>query len=139
GEHVERPRALPATDEHGMAVWQKLMVYTSERALHEGQPVHRALVRRLRASGARGATVLRGMWGFQGQAAPHSDRLLQLGRRVPVVTIVIDSPEGIAASFDIVDELTAEHGVLTCETVPALVATTDEKGHGGLRLARHGS
>ncbi|MGH3855196.1 MAG: DUF190 domain-containing protein, partial [Pseudonocardiaceae bacterium] len=43
GEHVERPRALPATDEHGMAVWQKLMVYTSERALHEGQPVHRAL------------------------------------------------------------------------------------------------
>ncbi|MGH3547174.1 MAG: DUF190 domain-containing protein, partial [Pseudonocardiaceae bacterium] len=111
--------------------------YTSERALHEGRPVHRALVRRLRASGARGATVLRGMWGFHGKASPHSDRLLQLGRRVPVVTIIIDTSEGIAASFDIVDELTAEHGVVTCETVPALVATTDKKHHGGLQLAQY--
>jgi PII-like signaling protein len=85
GELLERPHALPTTDEHGMAVWQKLMVHTSERALHDGEPVHRALVRRLRESGARGATALRGMWGFQGEAAPHGDRLLQLGRRVPVV------------------------------------------------------
>ncbi|MGH3771977.1 MAG: DUF190 domain-containing protein [Pseudonocardiaceae bacterium] len=119
GELLERPHALPATDEHGRAVWRKLMVYTSERALRDGQPVHRALVRRLRASGARGATVLRGMWGFHGQAAPHGDRLLQLGRRVPVVTIIIDTPEGIARSFDIVDELTAEHGVVTSERCPA--------------------
>lgn len=125
GELVERPHATPATDEHGMAVWQKLTVYTSERALHDGQPVHRALVHRLRSSGARGATVLRGMWGFHGEAAPHGDRLLQLGRRVPVVTIVIDTPDRIATSFDIIDELTAEHGVVTCELVPALAASTE--------------
>jgi PII-like signaling protein len=82
--------------------------------------VHRALVRRLRASGARGATALRGMWGFQGQAAPHGDRLLQLGRRVPVVTIIIDIPDRIATSFDIVEELTTEHDLVTSELVPAL-------------------
>jgi PII-like signaling protein len=120
GTLIERPHAVVATDEHGMAVWQKLMVYTSERSLHDGQPVHRALIRRLRRSGARGATALRGMWGFQGQAAPHGDRLLQLGRRVPMVTIIIDTPDRIATSFDIVDELTAEHGVVTSELVPAL-------------------
>ncbi|MGH3985478.1 MAG: DUF190 domain-containing protein [Pseudonocardiaceae bacterium] len=136
GELVERPHALSATDEHGMAVWQKLMVYTSERALHDGQPVHRALVRRLRESGARGATALRGMWGFQGETAPHGDRLLQLGRRVPVVTIIIDTPDRIATSFDIVDELTAEHGVVTSEMVPALAAITDEERRGDLRLAQ---
>lgn len=126
GELVERPHARPATDEHGMAVWQKLMVYTSERVLHDGQPVHRVLVRRLRESGARGATVLRGIWGFQGESAPHGDRLLQLGRRVPVVTIIIDAPDRIATSFDIVDELTAEHGVVTSELVPALASITDD-------------
>lgn len=137
GKLIERPHVLPTTDEHGMAVWQKLMVYTSERALHGGQPVHRALVRRLRRSGARGATVLRGMWGFQGQTSPHGDRLLQLGRHVPVVTVIIDSPDRIAASFDVVDKLTTEHGVVTSEMVPALATITGNEGLGSLRLARH--
>ncbi len=137
GKLVERPHALPGTDEHGMALWQKLMIYTSEGAMHEGQPVHRALVRRLRQIGARGATALRGVWGFHGDRPPHGDRLLQFGRRVPVVTIVIDSPEGIAASFDAVDELTGEHGVVTSELVPALTAITERERRGRLRLARH--
>ncbi|MGH3794255.1 MAG: DUF190 domain-containing protein [Pseudonocardiaceae bacterium] len=123
GELIGHPPALPGTDEHGMGRWQKLMVYTSERTLHHGRPVHRALVRRLRESGARGATVLRGIWGFHGERAPHGDRLLQLGRSVPVVTVIIDAPDRIAASFDVVDELTAEHGVVTSETVPALTAS----------------
>ncbi len=117
GELLERPHALPATDEHGMAIWQKLMVHTSERALYGGQPVHQVLVRRLRQAGARGATAVRGMWGFHGQVAPHGDRLLQLGRHVPVITIIIDTRAQIAACFGIVDELTTGHGVVTSETV----------------------
>ncbi|HEU0087132.1 MAG TPA: DUF190 domain-containing protein [Pseudonocardiaceae bacterium] len=136
GELIERPQALPGTDEHGLAGWQKLMVYTSERALHQGTPVHRALVRRLRQSGARGATALRGVWGFHGTRPPHGERLLQLGRRAPVVTVIIDTPEQIAACFEIVDELTTEHGVVTSELVPALTALPDEQRRGGLQLAR---
>ena len=80
-----------------MAMWQKLMIFTSEGALHDGQPVHRAIVQQLRRSGARGATALRGIWGFAGSRRPHGDRLFQLGRRVPVLTVVIDSPERIPA------------------------------------------
>ncbi len=118
GDLIERPPAMLGTAQHGIDGWQKLMVYTSERTLHNGQPVHRALVRRLRESGARGATALRGIWGFHGARAPHGDRVLQLGRSVPVVTIIIDVPDRIAASFAIVDELTAEHGVVTSELIP---------------------
>jgi hypothetical protein len=33
---------------------------------------------------------------------------------------VIDSPERIAQAFTVVDELTAEQGLVTSETVPAL-------------------
>ncbi|MGD0927493.1 MAG: hypothetical protein ABR926_20135, partial [Streptosporangiaceae bacterium] len=38
------------TGGHGMALCQKLTVYTSAGALHEGQPIHRTLARRLRSA-----------------------------------------------------------------------------------------
>ncbi|WP_222849888.1 DUF190 domain-containing protein [Trebonia kvetii] len=111
---------VAGTDATGLPLWQKLMVYTSEAALHDGQPVHRTILRRLRAAGISGATTQRGVWGFHGDHAPHGDRLLQLGRHVPVVTVVIDSPARILAAFAIIDELTREQGLVTSETVPAM-------------------
>jgi PII-like signaling protein len=137
GELLERPHALPGTDEHGLALWQKLMVYSSESARFDGMPIHRALIHRLRHhESSHGATVLRGIWGFHGDHAPHGDKLFQLGRHVPVVTIIIDTPNNIAASFDIVDEITREQGLVTSEMVPALAADGDD-GSGGARMARH--
>ena len=137
GELLERPHALPGTDEHGLALWQKLMVYSSESARFDGMPIHRALIHRLlRHESSHGATVLRGIWGFHGDHAPHGDKLFQLGRHVPVVTIVIDTPNNIAASFDIVDEVTREQGLVTSEMVPALAADGDD-GHSGPRIADH--
>ena len=132
GELVGPPHALPGTDSSGLPMWQKLMIYTSESSLYGGQPVHRAIVQQLRRSGARGATALRGIWGFAGDHPPHGDRLFQLGRRVPVLTVVIDSPERVAASFAVVDELTDRHGVVSSEMVPALATEA-----AALRLARH--
>jgi PII-like signaling protein len=137
GEPIERPHALPAKDERGMDVWQKLTVYTSESARHGKRPIHSALVHRLRETGAAGATSLRGIWGFHGDHAPHGDRLLQLRRRVPVVTVVVDSPERIASAFEVVDELTAEQGLVTSEMVPALAAIGEAESRGGLRPSRH--
>ena len=137
GELINRPHPLPCRDHLGTPLWQKLMVYTSERSRRGGEPIHRALVRRLRASAARGATVLRGIWGFHGQLPPHGDRIWQLGRSVPVCTIIIDSPDRIGASFDIVDELTTEHGVVTSEMVPALAWVTEDRPTSRPRLARH--
>jgi PII-like signaling protein len=137
GELLSTPHPLPGTDEHGLALWQKLVIYTSESQLHHRQPIHRYLTRRLRQAGAAGATTLRGIWGFHGEHAPHGDRTWQLGRHVPTVTIVIDSPERTAAWFEIVDEVASEHGLVTSEMVPALRTGTGEEGRGGLRLARH--
>jgi PII-like signaling protein len=122
GEHLGTPAALPGTDQTGMPLWHKLMVYTSEAALSEGQPIHRAIVRRLREAGVSGATTLRGVWGFHGDHPPHGDRLLQVGRRVPVVTVVVDTPERIATAFSVIDELTVQRGIVTSETVPAIRA-----------------
>ena len=131
GQLLETPHVLPSRDEHGMPLWQKLMIYTSEAALQHGQPIHRAVNRRLRATGAAGSTTLRGIWGFHGDHAPHGDRSFQLGRHVPTVTVVIDSPDRIAQSFATIDELTGERGLVTSEVVPALRAVTPEQRRGG--------
>jgi PII-like signaling protein len=137
GALLEAPHELPGADEHGRALWQKLMIYTSEAQLHNGRPIHRAITRRLRQTGASGATTLRGIWGFHGNHPPHGDRLLQLGRHVPTVTAVIDTPEQITEAFAIVDEYTTEHGLVTSEMVPAMRVQAGGSGRGGLGLARH--
>jgi PII-like signaling protein len=104
----------------GAAPWRKLTVYTSEAELYRGRPIHREITRRLRASGAAGVTTVRGVWGFHGARPPHGDRLLRLGRRVPTVTVVIDEVARIGTAYAVIDELTAEHGLVTCESVPTV-------------------
>ena len=135
GHLLAEPEALPGADEHGRALWQKLMIYTSEATQHQGQPIHRAITRRLRVAGISGVTTVRGVWGFHGDHRPHGDRVLSAARRVPAVTIVIDSPERMAVAFAIVDELTAERGLVTAETIPAMRAAAEGRQKGGLRLA----
>lgn len=136
GQFLERPHALPGVDERGIPLFQQLTIYTSEAAHHSGVPIHRAIVQRLRrARTADGATVLRGVWGFHGDHPPHGDGLFSLTRRVPVVTVVIDTPANIAESFAVIDELTCDEGLVTSEMVPALVS--DEGGVGPPRIARH--
>jgi len=138
GDLFAKPHRLPDTDEQRRPLWQQLTVHTSEATGHGGAPIHRALVSRLLASGtAQGATVLRGIWGFHGDHKPHGDKLFQLTRQMPVVTTIVDTPSRIARSFDIVDELTAEHGLVTSEMVPAVVSVSDQDRDGDGRLARH--
>ena len=138
GQLFDRPHAFPAADADGLHLFQKLTVFTDEDVRHDGQPIHRALVRRLRESHhASGATALRGLWGFSDGRPPHGDRMLQFGRSVPVATVLVDSPDAIARSFDIVDELTREHGLVTSEMVPAMLAIDGRNRRGGTRLAWH--
>jgi PII-like signaling protein len=135
GIALETPVDLPDADGSGLRMWQKLMVYTSEQAHRDGRPLHQLLIHRLRAEGAAGATCLRGIWGFHGEHAPHGDSFWQLRRRVPVVTVVVDEPARIRRWFTVVDQLTSETGLVTCENVPAFRATAGAVQIGGLRLA----
>ncbi len=138
GELLERPHALPGTDEHGIPLWQKVMVYTSESALHNRVPIHRALLQQLRKhKSLDGATALRGIWGFHGDHQPHGDKLFSISRHVPVVTVIIDTPANITESFDVIDELTRGHGLVTSEMVPALVSDDGDNRHGGPPMASH--
>jgi PII-like signaling protein len=136
GVSLAEPRHLPETDPSGLGVWQKLMVYAGEQSRHHGQPLHGRLVRALREAGAAGATSLRGIWGYHGDHEPHGDVFWQLRRRVPVLTVIVDTPERIRRWFAIVDEITDEAGLVTSEMVPAFRATGPQLERGGLLLAQ---
>jgi len=132
GQLINVPELTAEADDHGFPLRQKLTVYTSAAARHDGQPIHRAIVRRLRSAGISGATTYRGIWGFHGERPPHGDRFLQLDRHVPMITTVIGTAERIFAAFDIIDELTKERGLVTSETVPAMRAFSGHQQPGGL-------
>jgi PII-like signaling protein len=135
GELLAEPRHMPEHDDAGLPIWQKLIVHAEEQATAAGRPLHVELVRRLREAGAAGATVLRGIHGYYGERGPFGDRVWQLRRRVPVHTVIVDTPENIRRWWRIVDAVTAEAGLVTSELVPAGRAMGPEIRKGTLRLA----
>lgn len=138
GRRLAGPQVGPWRDEAGRAIWLKLTLYAGEHARGGGTggPLYLALVRRLRSQGAAGATALRGVWGYSGDHPPHGDSFWRLGRRVPTVTTVIDTPERALRWLAVAEELTARTGLVTSEIVPAMRATAPGIARGGLRLAR---
>ncbi len=135
GVLLGEPLRPPAADNAGLAYWQKLVVYTSEQSRYEHQPLHSALIRRLRREGAAGATALRGQWGYHGDHQPHGEAFWSIRRHVPVLTLLLDTPENMLRWYEIVDQMTAETGLVTSEIVPALRAAGPGIEHGGLELA----
>jgi PII-like signaling protein len=134
GVRLAEPQHLPETDPSGLGIWQKLMVYAGEQARHGRHPLYVELIRRLRMGGAAGATALRGVWGYHGDHEPHGDRFWSLRRHVPVLTVIVDTPERIRQWFAIVDELTDHAGLVTSEMVPAFRATGPDVRTGGFTL-----
>jgi PII-like signaling protein len=135
GALLAEPQRPGAADAAGLAYWQKLVVYAGERSHHGSGPLHSALVRRLRAENAAGATALRGVWGYHGEHRPHGERFWSLHRHVPTLTVLLDTPANMSRWFEIVDEMTGETGLVTSELVPALRAGGPGIEHGGLQLA----
>jgi len=111
-------------DEKGIRQWNRLTVYASEQSRHEGAPLYPQVLRNLREAGAIGATVLKGVWGFHGEHEPHGDTFWSVRRRIPVVVEVIDSPSRCREWFRIIDDLTAEAGLVTSEAVPRVDGPT---------------
>lgn len=113
-----RLAAPPPPEREREGDWAKLTVYASEASRSDGAPLHEALLHRLRRENAAGVTILRGIWGYHGDHAPHGDRLLALRRRVPVLGVVVDEPARAARWWELIDGLTETTGLVTWERVP---------------------
>jgi len=126
---------LPAHDEQGLRMWERVMVFCGEPARWEGHPLHTQLIRRLREANAAGATALRGTVGYSDDGPLHGDRVLALRRRTPIIVTMIDTVDEIARLWPIVARATAASGLVTAEVVPAFQAIGPGLSVGGLRLA----
>jgi PII-like signaling protein len=133
GEQLEELPAPPVP-----AVWQTIRVYTRQSAQVNGRALHTELTRRLRRAGAAGVTTIRGHWGFSSDEAPHGDKFARFTSHAPTYTTYIDRPSKVAHVWPIIDELTAEHGIVTSLFVPAYRERRGERVGGSLRLAELG-
>jgi PII-like signaling protein len=123
---------LPAAEGYG---WQTLGVYSRRTAAVHGLPLYAALTLRLREAGAAGATTILGEWGFSSDERPHGDKFGRFASHRPTYTAFIDRPARVAELWPAIDELTAEHGIVTSLFVPGYRERAAGRAHGRLRLA----
>jgi PII-like signaling protein len=139
GEQLEELPAAPDRDSRGLNVWQTIRVYTRQSAQVNGRALYTEVTRRLREAGAAGVTTIRGHWGFSSDEPPHGDKFARFKSHAPTYTTYIDRPSKVANLWPIIDELTAEHGIVTSLFVPAYRERRGGRVGGGLRLAQVGA
>jgi PII-like signaling protein len=96
----------------GGAEGTRVALVTLESAPGDGRPLYLEFIHALRSGGARGATALRGVWGFRGKVAPHGDRVLALRRDVPVIVETVDSAEAAEKWLGIAESLAGDSDIV---------------------------
>lgn len=137
-KHDGRPlEPLPsvATRRGEPDLWQTIRVYTRSSARFDGRALYSELTRRLREAGAAGATTVLGDWGFSSDEPAHGDRLGRIGSQRPSYTVYVDRPERVAEIWPVLDEVTAEHGVVTSALIPGYRERVSGITHGSLDVA----
>ena len=95
---------------------QRICIYVGESDRWRGKPPDAALLETLKANGAAGATVVRGVAGFGAHSRIHTAAILRLSEDLPLRIEVIDAPEKIAAALEIISPMVSE-GLITVEDV----------------------
>jgi len=93
---------------------QLLRIFIGESDRWQGAPLYEAIVRRARAEGLAGATVLRGLEGFGAHSRLHTAKILRLSNDLPIVVEIVDMPERIREFLPALDEMVDE-GMITLE------------------------
>lgn len=109
----EKPAARGVHEERrGPA--RMLRVFLGESDMWRGEPLHDAIVKRLRMMDIAGATVYRGILGYGAKGSTHRDR-----HDLPLLISVVDTPEKIAAAALAIEEM-IEDGLLILSDVEAI-------------------
>jgi hypothetical protein len=93
-----------------------LRIFIGEQDRREHLPLYEWIVRKARARGLSGATVLRGVEGFGAKSVLHKANLLDLSADLPMVVEIVDTEEAVEAFLDEVSDAISE-GLVTVEKV----------------------
>lgn len=85
-----------------------LRIYVGEDDRWEDEPLHEAIVKKLRMMDIAGATVYRGLIGYGAQNRVHRPGFLGLSNDLPIMISVIDTEEKIRGVLPVMDEMVDE-------------------------------
>ena len=85
-----------------------LRIYVGEDDRWEGEPLHEAIIKRLRMMDIAGATVYRGLMGYGAQQRLHKAGWLGLSKDLPIMISVVDTEEKIRLVIPVCDEMVSE-------------------------------
>ena len=97
-----------------------MRVHIGESDKWHGKPLHDSIVQLLRKEGFSGVTVLRGVGGYGGTSAYHTDKLLRLSQDLPIVLEVVETQERIEQILPRLDEM-VDGGLITLEKVHVIL------------------
>ena len=110
---------------------QRLTIIVGDSAHWHHKPLFTEIVHRAHQAGLAGATVLHGVEGFGATSRIHTARILSLSEDLPVVIIIVDSHDRIAAFLPQLDELVSEGLVILDDAEVIRYVGTNPEGTGG--------
>ena len=113
---------------------RRLTIYVgeSDRAKGTHHPLAAEIIHRAATAGMAGASAFRGWEGFGSSEHIHTARLLSLSEDLPLVVVIVDTPERVAAFLPQLDDLIAE-GTAVVDDVDLI-----QFGPASARGQRHG-
>jgi uncharacterized protein len=89
---------------------RRLTIYVgeSDRAKGTHEPLAAEIIQRAASAGMAGASAFRGWEGFGSSEHIHTARLLSLSEDLPLVVVIVDTPERVTAFLPQLDDLIAE-------------------------------
>jgi PII-like signaling protein len=94
-------------------------VFIGEADRWHHQPLHVALLERLRKEGFAGATVVRATAGFGARSVIHTAQILRLSEDLPMIVEIVEDEAAVERLKPILDEMVSE-GLVTIEKVHVL-------------------
>lgn len=103
-----------------------IRIYIDEDDRWENEPLHEAIVKRLRMMDIAGATVYQGIMGYGGQHRMHKSGWLGLSHNLPLMISVVDTEEKIKRIMPVLDEMVDE-GLIVLSDVEVIKYTHTPK------------
>ena len=101
---------------HSASTGKRLTIYVGESDSWRGRSLYMSILETLRQNGIAGATVVRGQAGFGAHSLIHTWRIERLSVDLPMIIIVVDTPENIERALALVRPMVRE-GLITLEDI----------------------
>jgi PII-like signaling protein len=96
-----------------------MRIYMGESDKWQGEPLHEAILKRLRLMDISGATVYRGILGYGAKGHTHKSHKLHMGHDYPVMVSVVDTEEKLNGVLDELESV-MQDGIIVLSDVDVI-------------------